>query len=507
MSELIMSISGIRGVVGASLTPEIVHQLVRTWGETFGGPVVVGRDSRPSGSALQEVAIDELLRQGHAVYRVDLVPTPTIGRAVRHWKAAAGLQITASHNPPQWNGLKFFTAQGRALPPELATPLLQRLRISVASSEVPNSKHPTASDQRRAASGAVPVKLPETEDSHSCLECGEEALQDHLAAVLACVEVDVIRRRAFRVLVDGNGGAGGPLAVRLLEALGCQVFPLHCVPDGIFRHAPEPTPQSLHQVAPEVVRCGCDLGVALDTDADRLVLLDEQGRCLSEEFSLALAVEARLRQQPGPVVTNLSTSRLVELVCQWHGCPCYHTPVGEAHVVDGMLAHVAVLGGEGNGGIIDPRIGWIRDPFIGMALVLQLLSELKRPLSVVVARWPTLVMRKEKFPLGQLDWPTVRDRLLARVGNHRPHNESAPVQHSQLLPAEPGKAQGPSSGTSPPVTVDTRDGVYLGWSDRFLHVRPSNTEPVVRVVAEATSEADTNLLVRLAHEAILGSPG
>lgn len=503
MSKLIMSISGIRGVVGASLTPNIVRQLVRTWGETFRGPVVVGRDSRPSGSALQDVAMDELLRQGHSVYRVDLVPTPTVGRAVRHWQAAAGLQITASHNPPQWNGLKFFTAQGRALPPKLATPLLPRLRMAAASSEVLNSKQLRTSDVCRAGSSA----MPEAEGSHSCLECGEEALQDHLAAVLACVETDVIRRRAFRVLVDGNGGAGGPLAVRLLEALGCQVFPLHCVPDGIFRHAPEPTPQSLHQVAPEVVRCGCDLGVALDTDADRLVLLDEQGRCLSEEFSLALAVEARLQQQPGPVVTNLSTSRLVELVCQRHGCPCYRTPVGEAHVVDGMLAHAAVLGGEGNGGIIDPRIGWIRDPFIGMALVLQLLSELKRPLSAVVARWPTLVMRKEKFSLGQLDWPTVRDRLLARAGNHPLHHQSASPQHSQLLLAEPEEAQCTSSRTFQPVTVDTRDGVYLGWSDRFLHVRPSNTEPIVRVVAEATSEADTNLLVRLAHEAILGSAG
>jgi phosphomannomutase len=454
MGELILGISGIRGIVGTGLTAAKVRRLVEVWGRTFSGSVVVGRDSRPSGGEFQQAAIQKLLQQRHQVYRVDIVPTPTLGRAVRQWRASAGLQITASHNPPEWNGLKFFNAEGRVLPPEEAAPLLEQFRVCVAEGS-PCTE--TVSPE------------PVVADSPAVQECGEQALQEHVNAVLACVPVEKIRRRGFRVLVDGNGGAGGPLARQLLEALGCQVVAIHCEADGFFHHAPEPNPHSLEQVAVEVARHGCDLGIALDADADRLVLLDEQGRCLSEEYSLALAVEARLRYERGPVVTNLSTSRVVEIVCQRYGCPCYRTPVGEAHVVAGMRTHRAILGGEGNGGIIDPRIGWVRDPFIGMALILQLLSELGRPLSAVVSSFPSLVMRKEKLRLDGRDWPQARRQLLAGI-----------VAES----------------------VDTRDGLYFRWADRWLHVRPSNTEPIVRIIAESPSETDTNALVQLALDTL-----
>jgi len=454
MDDLILGVSGIRGIVGTGLTAEVVRRLVEVWGRTFSGAVVVGRDSRPSGADFQQIAIQKLLQQRHQVYRVGVVPTPTLGRAVRQWRASAGLQITASHNPAEWNGLKFFNVEGQVLPPEEATPLLEQFRACVA--EV--SPH----------TETVPPE-PVVADSTAVRECSEQALKEHMEAVLACVPVEKIRRRGFRVFVDGNGGAGGPLARRLLEALGCQVMALHCEADGIFRHAPEPNPHSLEQVAVEVARHGCDLGIALDADADRLVLLDERGRCLSEEYSLVLAVEARLGYGRGPVVTNLSTSRLVEIVCQRYNCPCYRTPVGEAHVVAGMRTHQAILGGEGNGGIIDPRVGWVRDPFIGMALVLQLLSELGRPLSAVIASFPALVMRKEKLTLAGRDWSEVRQQLLARIAAEN---------------------------------VDTRDGLYFRWADRWLHVRPSNTEPIVRIIAESPSETDTNALVQLALAAL-----
>ncbi|GBD37288.1 Phosphomannomutase/phosphoglucomutase [bacterium HR36] len=458
-SQPILSVSGIRGIVGASLTPELVARLVEIWSATFRGAVVLGRDSRPSGGELQEAARDVLLAGGHAVHEVGIVPTPTLGRAVRQLQARAGLQITASHNPPQWNGLKLFNAQGRALPPQEAAPLLQQFRAVLEADAA-------VSTSRSARS--VADKRPSVESE--IVDWRERALQEHVEAVLACVNNETIQRRRFRVLVDGNGGAGGPLATHLLHALGCQVVPVHCEPDGVFRHEPEPTPAALREIAPLVVQCGCDVGFALDSDADRLVLMDETGRCLSEEMTLALAAEARLRQRPGPIVANLSTSLMVEVLCQRRGFACYRTPVGEAHVVDGILASGAVLGGEGNGGVIDPRVGLVRDPFVGMALVLELLAELGKPLSTLSASLPAFVMRKEKHALEQITWHEVRKRLLAAMTG---------------------------------ADVDDRDGLYFRWPDRWLHVRPSNTEPVVRILAEAPSAEQTDSLVQLARAALI----
>lgn len=456
---LIIGVSGVRGVVGKGLTEAIVSRLVRSWAEAFPGPVVLGRDSRPSGHQLAKAAQRALLETRHPIYELGIVPTPTVGRAVRCLGASAGVQITGSHNPPEWNGLKMFTAQGRVLPPSEAGPVLERFRIVLREL-----------GQNQESGGTVPLGTEQSVRVGSIVECGESVVREHVEAVLACVNSEAIRRRRFRVLVDGNGGAGGPMALRLLEALACQVVPVNCQPDGTFRHAPEPTPQSLHEVAPLVAQCGCEVGLALDTDADRLVLMDETGRCLSEEMTLALATEARLRQQPGPVVTNFSTSLMVEELCQRRGHVCYRTPVGEAHVVDGMLKNHAVIGGEGNGGVIDPRIGLVRDPFIGMALVLELLAILNKPLSALAASLPNYVIRKEKVHLEQLVWSEARRRLLDVLKEPRP---------------------------------DERDGLYFRWPDRWLHVRPSNTEPIVRIVAEAPSEQETNTLIELARSALL----
>ncbi|MCS7167788.1 MAG: phosphoglucosamine mutase [Gemmatales bacterium] len=457
--QLILSVSGIRGIVGTDLTPGLVARLVHAWEQTLGpGALVLGRDSRPSGRELHAVARASLLQAGRRVFDVDVVPTPTLGLAVRCLKATAGLQITASHNPPQWNGLKMFTAQGRVVPPAESAPLLEHLRSVLA--EVDSKPY-----------GPPPWQAGR-DDGRACVYCASQVLEAHLQAVLACVNGEAIRRRRFRVLVDGNGGAGGPLAVQLLDALGCRTTPIHCQADGNFHHELEPSPSSLREIAPLVAQCGCDLGFALDTDADRLVLLDETGHCLSEETTLALAVEARLRQQPGPVVINLSTSLVVEELCHRRGYPCYRTAVGEAHVVDGLLAHGAVIGGEGNGGVIDPRIGLVRDPFIAMALVLELLAELNQPVSALVASLPKWSMRKEKIPKPREPWSLLRERLLQGI-------------------------------TAP--QVDQRDGLYFRWPDRWLHVRPSNTEPIIRILAESPSVGETEQLIQVARQ-ILSPP-
>ncbi|MCS7161334.1 MAG: phosphoglucosamine mutase [Gemmatales bacterium] len=453
--QLILGVSGIRGIVGEGITPAIVYRLVRAWADTVGsGAIVLGRDSRPSGQELQAAARAALMEVNRTVYDVGIVPTPTLGRAVRVLQAGAGLQITASHNPPQWNGMKMFTARGRGLPPKEAGALVARLRGIIHNGDTNASWLPTGKTVGASCEAS---------------SFSERVLDDHVAAVLSCVAVEPIRRRGFRVLVDANGGAGGPAALRLLRALGCSTVPIHCETDGVFRHEPEPTPASLQQVAPLVAQCACDVGFALDSDADRLVLLDESGQCLSEEITLALAVEARLRQGPGPVVVNLSTSLMVEELCRRRGLTCYRTPVGEAHVVDGILAQAAVIGGEGNGGVIEPRVGLVRDPLVAMALILELLAELQQPLSALAASLPRFVMRKDKMSLPQFKWTELQARLL------------------RLL-------------TAP--QLDQRDGLYFRWPDRWIHIRPSNTEPVVRLIAESPTCSETDTLMQLAREAL-----
>jgi phosphomannomutase len=289
--------------------------------------------------------------------------------------------------------------------------------------------------------------------------------------VLALADGEAIRARGFRVLLDANGGAGGPLASMLLEALGCAVVAVGAEPDGHFRHPPEPIPAHLAGIGPLVPQSRADVGFVLDPDADRLALVDEAGRCLSEELTLALAVRQRLRRARGPVVINLSTSRAVEDLAEEAGVPCHRSAVGEANVVARMRSEEALIGGEGNGGVIDPRVGWVRDPFVGMALVLGLLAEEGRPLSEAAACLPEYHIVKEKVDVDRAAVP----RLLERLEADWPH----------------------------PASADRRDGLRLGGPWGWVQVRPSNTEPIVRVIAEAADEAGARCLCKTARRLLL----
>jgi phosphomannomutase len=437
-TDLIVSVSGIRGILGEGLTPEAATGFASALGTyAQGGQIVVSRDGRPSGVVLRHAVLAGLLAAGCDIADLDVAPTPTIGLAVRRLQAAGGIQITASHNPAPWNGLKLFAPDGSVL--------------SAAEGDKIKELFESGAFRR--------VRWSELGTATTCDNAGDW----HRDRVLELVNVPLIRSKELRVFLDANGGAGGPLGRRLLEALECRLICHACGADGIFQHEPEPVLANLQEICPLIVQHGAAIGFVLDPDADRLALIDETGRYIGEELTLALAVLFRLRQTPGPIVLNMSTSGVCEDIAKQYGCACYRAAVGEANVVDKMREVGAVIGGEGNGGVIDPRVGWVRDPFIGMGLVLNILAETGKRLSRLVAELPAYCIIKDKYTVS-------RDRL--------------PQLFAALLQRWPNAA------------VNRLDGLRLDWPQRWLHVRPSNTEPIVRVIAEAPEAEEAAELCR-----------
>jgi phosphomannomutase len=435
---LIVSVSGIRGVIGTGLTPEAALRFALAFGaHSGGGRLVLSRDGRPSGAMMRHAVLAGLLSSGCEVHDLAVDPTPTVGLAVRTLKAAGGIQITASHNPAPYNGLKLFGPDGRVLSAAEGRKV-QALFEGGATRTVPYQELGTVQDYPRA------------EDVH----------RDR---VLQLVDVPRIRAARLRAFLDANGGAGGPLGRRLLAALGVQTSCHGCDADGFFLHEPEPTAENLRELCPMVRQNGADLGFALDPDSDRLALIDERGRYIGEELTLALAARFRLGRDKGPVVINMSTSRVTQDVAAQWGCPCHRAAVGEANVADKMLEVGAVFGGEGNGGVIDPRVGLVRDPFIGMGLVLNLMAETGRKLSELADELPAYHIVKDKYTVPPERLPELFEALQRRW---------------------------------PEAAVDQLDGLRLDWPDRWVHVRPSNTEPIVRVIAEAPRAGDAQELCR-----------
>lgn len=439
--QLIVGVSGIRGIVGESLTPEVVLACAQAMAEFVAGePVVLGRDSRPSGQMFGDLVAAGLTAAGCDVHDLGICPTPSVGVVVQHLRTAGGVQVSASHNPSPYNGLKLFGADGAVLAPAPGQRFLELLHAGAT---------------RRADHAHIGHRLRHDMLLDEAEEHDFDYADIHQSLILKQVDVAGLRKRRFRVVIDANHGAGGYLAERLLVALGCDVEMIGETPDGEFAHPPEPTAKNLQHLGPEVTCHQADVAFALDPDADRLAILDETGRYLSEELTLALAAQYRLSKQPGPIVINMSTSRVTEDVARRCGCPVYRSPVGEAHVVAAMREVGAVLGGEGNGGVIDPRVGWVRDPFIGMALVLSLMLERGRPLSQLADELPRYVLLKEKLPLARADLAGFYAAM---------------------------KKQWPDAD------YDERDGLRLAVADGWVHARPSNTEPIVRLFVEATSE-------------------
>ena len=451
--DLMVSVSGIRGRVGRPLTPELMAGIAASFGAFMGqgtrGPICVGRDSRTSGPMFARAVFAGLESVGVDVVDLGVVPTPTLLMAVRHHGAAGAIGVTASHNPAEWNALKLVSEEGIFLDDERSKAFSEYL----AKQEPP-----------RAAWDAL-----------GSVREDREAWGRHLAEILALPHIDVqrIRARRLKVAVDCVHGAGGPVVSELLVRLGCEVVGIGMEPDGLFPRDPEPTAKNLADLAALVKTSGAAIGLAIDPDADRLSLVDEQGRPLGEDLTLALASAAVLERTPGPVVTNLSTSQVVEDVARAHGCVVHRAPVGEVNVARRMQRERAVVGGEGNGGVILPALHYTRDAPLGVALILQHLADEGVTVSAAARKWPAYQIVKEKvsFP-----------RQALRAGY---------AALEEDLPAE---------------AKDESDGLRLAWPTKraWLHVRPSGTEPVVRLIAESADEGGARELVNRAARVLAG---
>jgi phosphomannomutase len=447
---LMVSVSGVRGIVGKDLTPELVARYAAAFGglaRAAGRPaVVLGRDARISGPLYAAAARAGLQAAGCLVIDCGLVPTPTVQLAVEYHRAGGGIVITASHNPIEWNALKFVGSDGLFLDGDAAAQLWA------------------------AAAGTVPyVDWTALGD----LASDPAAVARHLERVLnlAVVDVPAIRRRRFAVALDCVRGAGGTIMPALLEALGCHVAVMDVETDGRFPRSPEPVPANLGGLSDLVRRSGAALGIAVDPDVDRLAIVDEQGQAIGEDYTLAFAVETVLRRGTGPVVVNLSTSLVVDDAARQYGTTVGRAPVGEANVARAMRAAGAIVGGEGNGGVMLPALHVGRDAPLAAALVLDLLAADPASVSARVAARPRYAIVKAKAPRGS---------DLARV-------------YGALETRFRGAA------------VDRQDGLRLAWPDRWLHVRPSGTEPIVRLIAEAPTTDTANELIA-ASRAVLDRP-
>jgi phosphomannomutase len=453
MEALMIGVSGMRGTIGGTLSPTVVTQMAgafAVWLKETAKPasgknlrVVFGRDSRPSGFWVRDCAVGALVASGIDVIDLDVVTTPGVAMMVKHLAADAGIVVTASHNPIQWNGLKFLNAQGIA-PPKSDADRIIRLYNDQKTGYV------------RVEDLIAPKKNTET-----------HAL--HIKRVLDHVDVLGISTRRYKVVLDSVNGAGCVATATLLNKLGVQLVHLNATPDGQFPHEPEPTEANLTALAAEVKRQKAGVGFAQDPDADRLAIIDENGRYIGEEYSLALCAKWLLSKHPGVAVTNLSTSRMLDDVASQTGSRVVRTPVGEANVVETMLREKAVVGGEGNGGVIDPRIVLGRDSLVGMAYVLQLMAATGKSLSQLVADIPRYDIVKTKFTCRRED----ADRAVAALKKEFASEKA-----------------------------DTQDGIRIDWPDAWVHARPSNTEPIMRIIAEAPDRSTAEQKIAMVQEVV-----
>lgn len=440
---LMESVSGVRGRVGDALTPEVVARYalafgVWSLGQSKSRVVVIGRDTRVSGPLFHRIATGALEAAGAHVIDVGVAPTPTVQLAVEHFHAAAGLAVTASHNPIEWNALKFISSSGMFLDSAQGAALRALVRDGVRGA---------------------------TWDELGFSEPDPGAIQRHIESILALsvIDVDSIRRGRFRVALDTCHGAGSLIMPALLERLGCEVYAINDIPDGRFHRPPEPVAENLTELEQLVRDRGADIGLATDPDVDRLAIVSEEGRAIGEDYTLALAIRLVLSKKRGTVVTNLSTSRIVDDVAREFGSKVERAPVGEVNVAVRMRESNAIIGGEGNGGVILPELHLGRDAPLAAALALQLLADQGESISSIVARYPRYAIVKEKLDRPDAPLNSVYDALRAAF---------------------------------PDASVDMQDGLRLAWPDRWVHVRPSGTEPIVRVIAEAPSRSAADDLVK-----------
>ncbi len=433
-----VSISGIRGEIGSSLTPAVVQKFTLAFGTYLkGGTVVVGRDSRVSGPFILDIVKGCLVATGCRVIEIGIVPTPTVQMAVEYHKAAGGIAITASHNPIQWNGLKFMDADGRFLSPARAEEVFKMADESTFS-------------------------LKEWGELGS-LVTDDQANQRHIESIkeLSYIDVEALRKRQFKVAVDTVNGAGGVIIPQLLEELGCHVFAVNQEPDGKFAHTPEPLPENLTQLSDAVKANKADIGFAIDPDVDRCAIVDNEGRPIGEEYTLVMAVKLLFSKKMGRMAINMSTSRASEDIAKYYNGMVVRSKVGEINVAEKMKEIDAFIGGEGNGGVILPELHTGRDAPVAVALTLQHLMEFGGTLRELFLSLPQYTIVKQKVNIEGLNPDEVIENLAEKYKNEK---------------------------------INLLDGLKIDFPESWVHLRKSNTEPIVRVIAEAHTEQEAREL-------------
>ncbi len=430
MPTLMVSISGIRGIVGDGLDPEILVKFTSAYAKWIGsGTVVIGRDSRITGAMVSSITAGALNALGINVVDIGIVPTPTVQFAVKTLGAQGGIAISASHNPNEWNALKLLNSTGQFMSPEEHNEMKKYLG--------------------QPAEYKPWDKIGHTTFNHEMLKNHKEK-----ALLLPFIDVELIRSKKFKVVADCVNGAGVYVIPELLRDLGCEVIELNCEKTGIFPRLPEPLPENLVETMAKVKETGADLAVVVDPDADRLVLITDEGEPFSEENTISHVVKWVLSKNPGNVVVNLSTTRTVDDVAKAAGCEVFRSPVGEANVVQKMKETGAVIGGEGSGGVIYPALHYGRDSLVGVIITLQHLAEFGGKLSDLKRALPQYSIAKKKIDISGKS----PDEVLAAMVEKYKHEK-----------------------------VNTDDGLRIDFPDHWVHFRKSNTEPIIRVIAETTS--------------------
>lgn len=429
MPTLMVSVSGIRGIVGDGLDPEVIVKYVSAYADLLGGgKVVVGRDARITGDLVSRIVTGTLLAKGFDVIDIGITPTPTVLYSVKKLGAQGGIAITASHNPNEWNALKLLNGNGEFL----------------------------SAEENRAMSGLLQTATKKYRDWSRIGKRSDcpSGLKTHAEDVLKMkvLDVEAIRRRRFRVLIDAVNGAGAYIMPDFLKELGCEVIEANCEKTGIFPHLPEPIPENLVTTMQRVQENKVDIGLVVDPDVDRLVLITEEGQPFIEENTVAQAVKFILGKSKGNVCVNLSTTRAVDDIVASFGCNLYKSPVGEANVVKKMKEVSAVIGGEGSGGVIYPALQYGRDALVGTALTLQHLLEFGGSLSSLKRSLPKYSISKGKISLGNNNPDYVINVLKEKYSKEK---------------------------------INTDDGLRIDFEDHWVGFRKSNTEPIIRCIAEA----------------------
>jgi len=438
MPTLMVSVSGIRGIIGNGLDPEVLVKYASAYADFCGkGKIILGSDGRITGEMVRNVVIGTLLAKGNDVVDLGICPTPTVLFNVKKLKASGGIQLSASHNPNQWNALKLLNSKGEFMTPEENAEMLAPLENS--------------------------TKKYVEWDKLGKLTRYTKGLDDHIEAVLKMdyINVTKIRRRKFKVLLDCVNGAGSYSMPQLLEKFGCKVIQINCEKTGIFPRLPEPIPENLTATMRAVKKYKADIGIVVDPDVDRLVLITDKGEPFGEENTITQAVKFYLSKKKGNAVVNLSTTRAVDDVANELGCEVFRSPVGEANVVKKMKEVKAVIGGEGSGGVILPKVVFGRDALTGTAIMLQNLLEFGGTMSELKKSLPQYFITKKKIELGTLNPDKVIETLVKKYKSEK---------------------------------INLEDGLRIDFPDHWVHFRKSNTEPIIRCIVEAKSKKESELL-------------